>query len=120
MYTASGRVNRVMTLGESDVEANTQAGETALLLTGSYQSSNIYIVDGEAQPRTEMPDLNVSQDGDIVTVDDIPDDTIVRWPDGTMTRESGSFSFESNITGAHRFYIDAPQYLPKWVNIDVA
>jgi hypothetical protein len=40
----------------------------------------------------------------------IPNHTLVIWPDGVMTTESGTLEFESNVSGNFEFIFRAIQY----------
>jgi hypothetical protein len=119
IYTNSGRVVRLIKMAAEDIKDNTLEGESALLIDSAFESSKIYIRGSAVELKTALPELDFSQSDNVVTVSGLPDDTIVIWPDSQMTTESVSFSFECNVSGSLRFYIDAPQYIAQWVNIYV-
>jgi len=120
IYSESGRILRALRLSPSDVEANIGADDLYMQFDTFPDSTRYYILNGELVDKLDMLGVTVSQSGDVVTVSGLADDTIVIWPDGESTTESGSFSFTCNVSGDLRFYLDAPKYFSQWVIVHVA
>ena len=58
--------------------------------------------------------------GAVIEISGIPEGTLVRWPDGYESFESGSIEFDTNAIGPHKFLFENVAYLSKQVTINVA
>jgi hypothetical protein len=120
IYDSTGRILRSLRLPAGNIENNVHAGESYIVSAEAFAPDKYYVMDGAEVEKTEMPDVDVSQSGDVVTVSSVPENTIVIWPDSVKTTESGEFSFESNVTGEMGFIFDAPAHYLKRVVINVS
>jgi len=125
-YESDGRIIRAMTLPDNSGEANIQAGQQMLDVTGvAGFSLNDYYVNGseELVARVEMPALVyplTAVPNEIVEISNIPSNCLLSWPDSVQTRETGTLSFESAVTGTFVFFFDHPHYYQVRIAIDVA
>lgn len=56
---------------------------------------------------------------DSAEISGIPDNTTVRWPDGFESIESGSITFESGMSGPHKFLFENVRYISESAVINV-
>lgn len=78
---------------------------------------NEYFVDVASETlvkKTEFPTLLI----DNGLVSNVPDNTVVIWPDEELTVESNSFELESNVSGTFNFTLIHPKYLTYKLTLD--
>ena len=95
-------------------------GITAVVINEPCRIANNYYSDGKIIPKQNMVlDYQDGEVGESIAITGIPDGAKVTWPDGIVTKESGSLSFDSNAQGAYVFKIYHPAYYLKRVTINV-
>lgn len=96
-------------------------GLTAVIITEPCRISSSYYMDGAILPKSNM--VLVCSDGLVgqsISISGIPDNSDVTWPDGVVTKESGSLSFDTNVQGAFTFKVYHPAYYLERITINVA
>ncbi len=122
-YDQYGWVTKNINCPEEMAQDNVKEGETLLEVASSVNAGNYYIKDATAVPREPFPDITVSESPTVnstITLSNVPDNTEVIWHDGVRTRETGSFTFETDVGGRFDFVMIAPSHYPiTKVTVDV-
>ena len=115
---ADGSIARKVTNANSIEQID---GLTAVIITEPCRISSSYYMDGAILPKSNM--ALVYSDGLVgqsISISGIPDNSDVTWPDGVVTKESGSMSFDANVQGAYTFKVYHPAYYLERITINVA
>ena len=123
-YDQYGWIIKSMECAEEMARLNTHEGETLLEAEQQVNPQNFYVKDSTVVKREPFPDITVSENPTVnstITVSNVPENTEVIWHDGVRTRETGSFTFETDVAGSFTLLLTAPAYYPNHnkVNIDV-
>lgn len=96
-------------------------GLTPVIINEPCKISSSYYKDGAILPKSKMT-LSYSDGlvGESISISGIPDNSDVTWPDGVVTKESGSMSFDANVQGAYTFKVYHPAYYLERITINVA
>ena len=122
-YDDYGRIIKAQTSIEEWAEDNKQEGENLMEVPHQISPDNYYVSGGTVLQRVPFPDVSVTESPTInstITVSNVPDNTEVIWPDEIRTRESASFTFETDVGGRFDFWLIAAAHPMKKVSIDVA
>lgn len=96
-------------------------GMTAVVIEQPCRIADSYYANGQIMQKQRMA-LEYADGlvGDAIPVDGIPDGSQVTWPDGVVTTESGSLSFDANVQGQYTFKVYHPAYYLERITINVA
>lgn len=96
-------------------------GMTAVVIEQPCRIADSYYANGQIMQKQRMA-LEYADGlvGDAIPVDGIPDASQVTWPDGVVTTESWSLSFDANVQGQYTFKVYHPAYYLERITINVA
>lgn len=96
-------------------------GMTAVVIEQPCRIADSYYANGQIMQKQRMAlEYADGLAGDAIPVDGIPDGSQVTWPDGVVTTESWSLSFDANVQGQYTFKVYHPAYYLERITINVA
>ena len=112
--------HKSMECPEETARLNTHEGETLLEAEQQVNPQNFYVKDSTVEERA-FPDITVRNPtvNSTITVSNVPENTEVIWHDGVRTRETGSFTFETDVAGSFTLLLTAPAYYPNHNKVDI-
>ena len=122
-YDSYGKITKVHNGNNDWSETNRQEGESVLEVFESVEPEDWYVASERLLPTVPFPDVSVTESPTInstITVSNLPDDTEVMWPDEVRTRESGSFTFSTDVGDTFNFVLYHAHHPMKRLSIDVA
>jgi len=121
-YDSYGQITKVHSAHNGLAEGNQQEGESILEVSELVEPEDWYVEDATLVRRTPFPDITVSESPAVnttITVSNLPNDTEVMWPDEVRTRESGSFTFTTDVGDSFYFVLSHARHPRKRLLIDV-
>tara|TARA_B110000483_G_C18024277_1_gene476201 strand:- start:43 stop:432 length:390 start_codon:yes stop_codon:yes gene_type:complete len=116
------RSGKISSAGDDDMEFKNdkETLESGMAIIKSDLAFNnlmllkdFWVKNGVVKNTTDFPVLNVNNG----VITNIPAETLVTWPDGVMTVESGSFEFDCNVSGVFSFDFYSVPYKPHTLEV---
>lgn len=105
-YDSYGKITKVHNGNNDWSEENKQPDESVLEAFQYVTADGWYVANNILVPTVPFPDVTVTElpvINSTIAVSNLPDDTLVFWPDEVETRESGSFTFSTDVGGSFGF-----------------
>ncbi len=120
-----GRVSRIVTCGEEEIDAQLDIADTAYEAIGTVSDLTHYVDNGELLPKQVFPfifgNMQIIASGiDECVISNVPLGTIVVDPrDGwTTSITDGTFAFSVDLAGTYKFKFSGIPYLDQEVSIE--
>lgn len=116
------RSGKISSAGDGDMEFKNdketlESGmaiiKSDLAFNNSMLLKDFWVKNGVVKNTTDFPVLNVNNG----VITNIPAETLVTWPDGVMTVESGSLEFDCNVSGVFSFDFYSVPYKPHTLEV---
>jgi hypothetical protein len=116
------RSGKISSAGDGDMEFKNdkETLESGMAIIKSDLAFNnlmllkdFWVKNGVVKNTTDFPVLNVNNG----VITNIPAETLVTWPDGVMTVESGSLEFDCNVSGVFSFDFYSVPYKPHTLEV---
>ena len=116
------RSGKISSAGDDDMEFKNdkETLESGMAIIKSDLAFNnlmllkdFWVKNGVVKNTTDFPVLNVNNG----VITNIPAETLVTWPDGVMTVESGSLEFDCNVSGVFSFDFYSVPYKPHTLEV---
>jgi hypothetical protein len=116
------RSGKISSAGDDDMEFKNdketlESGmaiiKSDLAFNNSMLLKDFWVKNGVVKNTTDFPVLNVNNG----VITNIPAETLVTWPDGVMTVESGSLEFDCNVSGVFSFDFYSVPYKPHTLEV---
>ena len=121
-YDQYGWITKNMDCPDEIAQDNVKEGESLLEVEQQSNPEKFYVKDATVVQREPFLDVTVSENPTVnstITVSNVPENTEVIWHDGVRTRETGSFTFETDVAGSFTLLLTAPAYYPNHNKVDI-